>query len=357
VVLVSSAFCFVLSQGFVRAAEADGDILGEIREALAGRDLNAAKAKLAEAANAGDDAFAQERDRLQSLHQCLEEFWKAVDDSAKSLESTEELVIGENRVSVVEYQPGLLVLRVNGQNRRYTVKTVPAVVVLTLAKRVLKPDSPENKVLFGAFSLMDGRGDREQAAKYWDEAQKAGVSVADLLPELRVAPVEPVATLPVEIPPLTAFMRKVLAPGNWSLRRLDGERIVRSPLKEVAEQTTLGHLQLSLPTDGGPSQLVYTRKPTGNFVCRVILQNIEPGQVFGLFAADALDDGYQVPLPKGAAMIEFSRQSGAFQCRINQKDVPVASHGEVTANMVGTLGFTCPAGAKCTVAWFELQGR
>jgi hypothetical protein len=323
---------------------------------MAERELTVAKAKLEEAARVdGDEAFTNERKRLTLLHAYLEDFWKSVDDGAKSLQAVEELKIGDVLVSVVEYQPGLLVLRVKGENKRYTVKTLPAKVALTLAERVLKPDNPQNKVFFGTFLLMDGKGDREIARKLWTEAQKAGVDVASLLPELGNAPV---ATLPIEIPPLTSIMRKLLAPANWALRGHEGNRIVRHTLKDNAEQTAAGYLQVTAPSGAGDVQLVYSRnKLAANFGCRIILQDLGDGQVFGLFSADSLDAAYQVPLPQGSVMIEFARQGGVFQCRLNQKEVPVEPRGDVTPNLVGMVGLTLPAGAKCTVAWFELQTR
>jgi hypothetical protein len=337
-----------------QAAEPDG-LLDEIRAAMADRELNVAKAKLEEAAKAsGSEAFTSQRERLQLLYDYLEGFWKSVDEGAKSLKAVEELMIGDIRVAVVEYQPGLLVLRVKGENRRYTVKTLPAKVALTLAERVLKPDAPQNKVYFGAFLAMDGKGDREAARKLWSEAQQAKVDVSALLPELGTAPP---ASLPVEIPPLTSIMRKLLTPASWALRRQAGDRIVRETLKDDAEQTSEGYLKLSLPADAGAAQVVYSRKLTGNFVCRVILKDVAEGQVFGLFAADSLDAAHQVQLPKGSMMIEFARQNGAFQCRLNQKEVPVETHGDVTPTMPGMIGLTVPAGSNCVLAWFELQGR
>ncbi|NLF72512.1 MAG: hypothetical protein GX575_26040 [Candidatus Anammoximicrobium sp.] len=350
--------CWVLGWEAFRAcgqaAEADG-LLDEIRSAMAERDLNVAKAKLQEAARvSGGAAFDVQRQRLQSLYEYLEGFWESVDEGARSLQAVEELMIGDVRVAVVEYTPGLLVLRVKGENRRYTVKSLPAKVALTLAERVLKPDAPENKVFFGAFLAMDGKGDREAARKLWSEAQQAKVDVSALLPELGTAPP---ATLPVEIPPLTSIMRKLLAPANWAVRRQAEERVLRETLKKDAEQTAEGYLKLALPSDAGAAQVVYSRKLTGSFVCRVILKDVAEGQVFGLFGNDALDAAYQVPLPKGAMMIEFARQAGAFQCRLNQKEVPVESRGDVTPTMPGMIGLTVPAGSPCVVAWFELQGR
>jgi hypothetical protein len=354
VILCTATFLLGLPAVTTPAADADS-ILDQIRAAMAERDLTAAKAKLAEAASIGDgEAFTKQRERLQVLYEYLEEFWKSVDEGARSLQAVDELVIGDVRTAVVEYQPGLLVLRVKGENRRYTVKTMPAKVALTLAERVLKPDDPQNKVFFGTFLLMDGKGDRELARKLWSEAQKANVDVSALLPELDNAPV---ASLPVEIPPVTAIMRKLLAPASWILRRQVGDRIVRDSLKEGAEQTAAGHLQIAVPSDAGDAQLVYSRKITANFGCRVILQHVGDGQVFGLFAAESLDAGYQVPLPKGSVMVEFARQGGVFQCRLNQKEVPIESRGDVAPNMVGMIGLTMPAGAKCTVAWFEWQAR
>jgi len=354
VILCAATFLPALTSAVATAADADG-ILDQIRAAMAQRDLPAAKAKLAEAATIRDgESFTKQRERLQLLYDYLAEFWKSVDEGARSLQAVDELVIGDVRTAVVEYQPGLLILRVKGENRRYTVKTLPAKVALTLAERVLKPDDPQNKVFLGTFLLMDGKGDRELARKLWNEAQKANVDVSALLPELDNAPV---ASLPVEIPPVTAVMRKLLAPAGWILRRQVGERIVRDLLKDSAQQTAAGHLQVTVPSDTGDAQLVYSRKITANFGCRVILQDIGDGQVFGLFAADSLDVGYQVPLPKGSVMVEFARQGGVFQCRLNQKEVPVESRGDVAPNMVGMVGLTMPAGSKCTVAWFEWQAR
>ena len=329
--------------------------MDEIRAAMAERDMAGAKAKLVEAAKIdGDTAFGAERTRLTLLQGYLEDFWKSVDEGAKSLQSVDELKIGDVLVSVVEYQPGLLVLRVKGENKRYTVKTLPAKVALTLAERVLKPNDPQNKVFFGTFLLMDGKGDREIARKLWTEAQKANVDVSALLPELGNAPV---ASLPMEIPPVTSIMRKLLAPASWTLRRQEGGRMVRDSLKDNAEQTAAGYLQVTAPSGAGEAQLIYSRKLAANFGCRIILQNVGDGQVFGLFAAETLAAAYQVPLPKGSVMVEFARQGGTFQCRLNQKEVTVESRGDVVPNMAGMVGLTLPADAKCVVAWFELQTR
>ena len=146
-------------------------------------------------------------------------------------------------------------------------------------------------------------------------------------------------------------------PASWTLRRQAGDRIVRDALKDNAEQTAAGHLQLSVPSDAGDAQLVYSRKLTGNFGCRLILQNVGEGQVFGLFAADSLDAAYQVPLPKGSVMVEFARQAGTFQARLNKKDVSVETRGEVTPNMAGMIGISLPTGSKCVVSWLEFQAR
>ena len=262
VVVCFAAFPCGFSPARGQAADADG-ILGEIRAAMADRDLTVAKAKLAEAAQVGgDEAFTSQCERLQLLYDYLEAFWKAVDEGAKSLQPVDELTIGELRVAVVEYQPGELVLRVQGLNRRYTVKTLPAAVALKLAERVVKPDAPENKIFFGSFLLMDGKGDREKARKLLTEAQKDNADVAALLPELDITPV---ASLPVEIPPVTPIMRKQLAPASWTLRRQAGDRVVRDSLKDNSEQTAAGHLQVTAPSGEGESQLVFSRKLAGQF--------------------------------------------------------------------------------------------
>jgi hypothetical protein len=140
--------------------------LAVVRSAAAARDLPAVKEKLTAAGKLkGAVEFDTELARLEELCDYLEKFWQAVDRGAKSLDGTEELVIGEERVAFVEFENGTLVLRMKGKNVSFTRQNLPAKIALTLSERVLKPDAAANKVFFGTFLLMDAKGDVELARK------------------------------------------------------------------------------------------------------------------------------------------------------------------------------------------------
>jgi hypothetical protein len=330
-------------------------LLSEIRAAMAGRDFATAQAKLADAKKTDSPAgFVVQTERLQSLYDYVFDFWKKVDEGGRSLAATQELVIKGQRVAVVEYTQGLLILRVAGQNRRYTPKTMPASVVMTLASRVLKTDSAQNKVYFGAFHAVDAKGDRAEARRLWQEAAQAGVDVAVLLPELEVSSA---AVATTEIPRLTAVMRAMLKPSSWSVRRRDKDRWIRSPIDDMGKQNAEGRLVISYPeSEAGDAQIVNRRALTSLFLCRVVLQNVAESQSFGFYSEDS-DDAFLVELPAGSMLIEFGRQNSGFVCRINGKDAKVTSTDSASPRMRGHVGFSVSPGDQCTIAASELRGR
>jgi len=201
----------------------------EIRTALAARDFEKADEKIKEAVKQAEPAEpGEELVRLQTLQQLSSEFWLAVRDGAKTLRAADELVIGDTRTAFVEFDGNVFVMRVNGKNVRYTRQSVPAKVALTLAERVLKPNDAANKAIIGAFLLSDGKGSRDLAKKYLNEAKQGGANVDAILPELDVAP-----TIVLDVPAMKPLMKKVLAPASWMLHTVDGQKIDRNPLGDA----------------------------------------------------------------------------------------------------------------------------
>ncbi|MBC7856893.1 MAG: hypothetical protein IAF94_25975 [Pirellulaceae bacterium] len=343
----------------ILAAERDDEeratALADIRAAAAGRDLIAVREKLAAAGKLkGKAEYDVELLRLEELCDYLEKFWQAVERGAKTLDGTQELLIGEERVAFVEFENGTLVLRVKGQNRSYTSKTLPAKIALTLSQQVMKPEAAANKVFFGAFLVLDARGDVDLARKMFSEASAGGVEVKRLLPELDAERPLP----PIEIPPLTPALKNQLAEKNWSLRVKGIKGWTRQALDKRAMQNSEGRLAVQVPTEESDTLQLIAKKPiAGDFVARLILTDVKKGQTLGLFAADAQDFGFVVELPAGSFLVEFGRQGGEIKCAVGGKPREVKPLGKAASKMTGVIGLSLPAGSQCTIASIDFAAR
>lgn len=358
--VVSSVLVFALlvatsALAAEKEEEARAAALASVRGAASARDMAVMREKLAAAEKLkGAAEFDAELLRLEELCDYLEKFWQAVDKGAKTLDGTDELLIGEERVAFVEYENGTLVLRVKGQNRSYTAKTLPAKIALTLSQRVMKPDAAANQVFFGAFLVLDHKGDVELAGKAWKEAADGGIDVKRLLPELDAERPLP----PVELPVLTPALRNVLSEKNWSFRVKGEKGWTRKPLDKRVEQNSEGRLAVQIPAEESESLQLIAKKPlSGDFVVRLILTDVKKGQVLGLLPADAQEAGYVVELPAGTFLVEFGRQGGEFKCTVGGKPREVKPLGKAAPKMAGVFGLNLPAGSQCTIAALEFASR
>jgi hypothetical protein len=348
----------MLVVGFALSAEvaaADfAEQAAEVRTAMARRDLPGAKEKLAalkEAAKSDEEKATA--DRLDLMYGYLFDFWKAVHEGGKSLVGADEIMIGDKLVAVVEYDVGAgkLVLRSEGQNKRYTLFEMPPRVALTLAQRVLKKGAPQNEVFIGTFLAIDARGDRKLAGEAFERAKKGGIDVKDLLAELAI---ELPAAATIEIPKLTPQTAAYLRPPMWQLALQEEKGWKRSALGKQGVQNASGQLEVAVPESADAAWLVFARKAPANFGVRIYLIDLPEGQKFGLFnekAADAADAF--VELPKGIVKVEFARKSGEFHCRINDAEQKVTITEADAAKAGGFLGLSLPPGAKCVMAGCE----
>jgi hypothetical protein len=207
-------------------------------------------------------------------------------------------------------------------------------------------------LIVGSFLLMDGKGSRELAAKYFREAQAGGVDTKFLLPELDLAP-----ATPIEIPEMTPAMRRMLAPAGWTLLTADGQRVKREPLKTAGKVDEAGRLELTLPDDAGPTRVAFSRRIAADFGVRIVLLDVTAGQKFGLISTTNPTESYTVELPAGTVKVEMARKGGKFQCLVNGVEKEVLLPPEANARAAGLLGLDLGAGQSCTIAWFELAGR
>jgi len=327
--------------------------LKEARAAMAARDLAAIKNKLEAAAKLkGDPAYDTELHRLEQLGEYVTQFWKTVDRSGRTMQATtiREITINDKICAFVEYENQTLVIRVEGQNRSYTLQNMPPAVALAVAKLELDPKSPSNKVFFGAFLAMDGKGDRKIAKQYWDEATVGKVDIKHLLPELSVEQAAPAVIIPI----LTPLVKNQLAPKNWSLRTKGPKTWQKMPLGDAGTQNEEGRLVVKAPTDAGDVQLVFGRQLSPNFVCRVYLEGVKKGQAIGLVSVDGDEDALTTTLPSGTVVVELGRAAGQVKAKVHGKEVDLETAGKGTPRMPALFGITIPAGSELTVASFEI---
>jgi hypothetical protein len=345
-----------------RADEAEQQkALSDIRAAMSKRDLPRCAKRLKEAAAlGGSEAFQEEVQRLKLLYDYLFDFWRAVDDGGKTLQAGEELVFDGVPVAVVEYGAGRIVVRAAGQNRRYTLYTMPTKLVLKLASRTMRSTSPANKVFLGTFHAMDEKGDRDEARRLWEEARRGGADVTQLMPEL-LPPGErpaarPPAASPAGLPAVPPEVKALLAPKNWGVRRRAAIRWKREPLGPLGSQTGEGRLVVVAPqTERGDVQVVLLGRMSSDFACRILLVELPPDQVFGLLPANAADGGHVVKLPAGTAIVEFARRGGEYRARVNGEETAVDSAEGTPSTLDGCLGFTLSPGTRATVATLALK--
>lgn len=355
--LIAGWVCLTLtSPTFAQDAPSFAEIAQELRTSMAQRKVAESKTHLEALRKAATtDADKQTLERLDHLHGYWLDFWKAVHEGGVKLQGADELTIGGKLVSIVEYDAsaGRLVLRVEGQNKRYTLFDMPPKVAIVMAEQVLRKGAPQNETFIGAFLAMDGRGDRQLAREAWQRAQRQGIDVAYLLPELNE---KLPAAATVVLPQLTADTAKFLRPALWQLAQQKNARWKKAALGRQGVQNTQGQLEVTVPGEVDAAWVVFGRKAPANFGVRIYLSDLPEGQKFGLFneKADEAAD-VSVSLPSGVAKVEFARRDGKFICSINDEVQEVTIHNAAAAKSSGLLGFSLPADAKVVVAGCEFQ--
>jgi len=156
----------------------------EARTAMSERDLASARKHLkTAAANAQSPEDAGQIDRLDTMVENLTQFWNGIRVSAAKLQPTEEIVINNEPIVVVESGRDYLTVRAAGRIRRYQVETMPTPLVRAIVDQSFGKDAG-SKAIIGTFLAVDPDGNRALAKKYWQEAAKAGIDSEKLLHEL-----------------------------------------------------------------------------------------------------------------------------------------------------------------------------
>ncbi|MFI4875405.1 MAG: hypothetical protein ACIALR_08715 [Blastopirellula sp. JB062] len=158
-----------------------GRLLTGARQALSDRQAEEAQRILAQAAPLAAQPEHQAKvARLQKLADLVQQFWGAVSQEIAELTAETDITVGKTLAHIVENRADYLVLRVNGENRRYTLQDIPAGLAMHFATERLADDEARSKLVRGSFLLVSPEAGADRAKAMWDEAKLAGAEVGDL---------------------------------------------------------------------------------------------------------------------------------------------------------------------------------
>jgi len=158
--------------------------LAGARTAMGQRDIDAVNTQLRIAEGlARSDEHKAMVERLKELLHYVKEFWRAFDEAYTGLKPSSTVMVGNDEAVIVEVRPEAVIIRYFGQNRTIEREGMPAGLVMAIANKWFNND-PANKVVKGAFMLVDPIGRPEETRRLWQEASQEGVDVSDLMPVL-----------------------------------------------------------------------------------------------------------------------------------------------------------------------------
>lgn len=155
--------------------------LTEIRQALQARDLVRADKllqQIEELPKRPQDAAKYQR--LELLTYYVKEYWKGIDESLARLQGGTEVVMGAQRMIVVEINDKELVVRYNGQNRRIARDNLPPALESAMANRAFNQNAASTKVFLGAKLAVSPDPSTAAVRKLWEQAKREGASLGDL---------------------------------------------------------------------------------------------------------------------------------------------------------------------------------
>ncbi len=158
--------------------------LAAARTAMGQRDIAAVNEQLrvAESLARSDEQKAMV-ERLKELLHYVKEFWRAFDEAYAGLKPSSTVMVITDEAVIVEVRPEALTIRWFGKNKTFQRDKIPSGLVMAIANKWFNND-PANKVVKGAFHLVDPIGRPDETRRLWQEASQEGVDISDLMPVL-----------------------------------------------------------------------------------------------------------------------------------------------------------------------------
>ncbi len=118
-------------------------------------------------------------ERFTALNDYVRQYWQAFSDGVDELQGS-ELVINDTVAFVVEVNGQSIVLRVQGQNKRFARDELPTEYVMAIADRWFDQRAATTHVFRGAFMLVTPDFTHDQVRQEWEQAERAGATLGDL---------------------------------------------------------------------------------------------------------------------------------------------------------------------------------
>ncbi|MBD3674613.1 MAG: DUF1080 domain-containing protein [Planctomycetaceae bacterium] len=138
--------------------------LVEWRAALAKRDDKTAESLTRQALQ--DDELSDSRDMLQQNLRAIEQIrktWSLLDEAVTALEADSTVPLGTARARFETYTDGVLTFKLGNNSVQRTLRELPALTIINLIQKHLKPDDRDGLTALAYFLLYDGEGDRDLA--------------------------------------------------------------------------------------------------------------------------------------------------------------------------------------------------
>ncbi len=158
-----------------------GTRLKSARMALAQHDFGKAEELLEEAEP--PVMRAADREKLENLRLLLgyaAGFHEAIIDGVSKLQAGESLQLENSAIGIVETSPDLIVLRVNGMNRRYMTSELPLGLAVVLAHQAVSPTDASTIAHKASFVLTSPLADAKAKAKARDWFAEAAATLPDV---------------------------------------------------------------------------------------------------------------------------------------------------------------------------------
>lgn len=123
--------------------------------------------------------------RLKKLAECAQRFEQAINEAPNSVGAGTEIQVGDsNIISVVELSSDRIVVRLAGQNRRFTWENVPLGLAVALGEHVMGRDDPQTRLCKAAYVAVCPRTDERsfsRALEWLEELSAELPEAADML--------------------------------------------------------------------------------------------------------------------------------------------------------------------------------
>jgi len=173
----------------ITAAEAQelGTLLSDARKALTARDFPRANALLGKAKDSAKLPDHKEKvARVKQLTDLHFQFWSAVMDGLPKIRGGEAVTLGTTQFAIVEANRNLLVIRHNGQNKRYPTQNIPAGIARWIVEHTADMSEPSMRAAVGSIYAVGDPKDPKtaenyaKARQYWQEAADGGMNTDEL---------------------------------------------------------------------------------------------------------------------------------------------------------------------------------